>query len=82
MIPIGKTEPFTTFPIGAIIEDPMMIAEILHKYPKSQVGHVYKVKVMKWKLDIPERVKQSLENPDEIVILVLEENMSNIKRIS
>ena len=82
MIPLGKTTPTITFPVGAVIEDPMMIAEILHKYPKSQIGHTYKVKVKQWKIDVPDRVKSHLEKPDEIVILVLEENMANIQRLS
>ena len=82
MIPLGKTEPSIIFPVGAVIEDPMMVAEILHKYPKTRTGHMYKVKVLQWKIDIPERVKQSLEKPDEIHISVFEENMSNIKRVS
>ena len=82
MIPLGKTTPTITFPVGAVIEDPMMIAEILHKYPKSQIGHTYKVRVLKWKIEIPPRVHSFLEKPDEIVILVLEENIANIQRIS
>ena len=82
MISLGKTTPSITFPVGAVIEDPMMIAEILHMYPKSQIGHTYKVKVKQWKIDVPPRAKQLLDNPDEMVILVLEENMANIQRIS
>ena len=82
MIPIGKTEPSITFPVGAVIEDPMMVAEILHKYPKSRIGHSYRVKVLRWKIDIPDRVKEHSIAPDEMVILVLEENMSSIQRIS
>ena len=82
MIPIGKTEPSITFPVGAVIEDPMMIAEILYKYPKTRVGHVYKVKVLQWKIELSEGVKQHLEKPDEIYICVVEENIANIKRIS
>lgn len=82
MIPIGKTTPSIIFPEGAVIEDPRMIAQILHKYPKSQVGHTYKVKVLEWKIPVPPPVQQLMDNPDEIVILVVEENISNIKRIS
>jgi hypothetical protein len=81
MIPIGKTEPSIVFPVGAVIEDPMMIAEILHKYPKTRTGHMYKVKVLTWKMELPEGVKQHLDKPDEIHISVFEENMANIKRI-
>ena len=82
MIPIGKTEPSITFPVGAVIEDPMMVAEILYKYSKTRAGHIYKVKVLKWKIELPEAVKQSLEKPDETYINVYEENMGNIQRIS
>jgi hypothetical protein len=82
MIPIGKTEPSITFPVGAVIEDPTIIAEILYKYPKTRTGHVYKVKVLQWKMEVPERVKEHLEKPDEIYISVFEENMGNIKRLS
>jgi hypothetical protein len=82
MIPIGKTEPSITFPVGAVIEDPTIIGEILYKYPKTRTGHLYKVKVLKWKLEVPERVKEHLEKPDEIHISVFEENMGNIKRLS
>lgn len=82
MIPIGKTEPSITFPVGAVIEDPMMIAEILYQYPKTRTGHMYKVKVLKWKIELSEAVKQHLEKPDEIYISVFEENIANIKRVS
>lgn len=82
MIPIGKTEPSLTFPVGAVIEDPNGVMEILYKYPRTRVGHVYKVKVLQWKIDPPERVKEHLENPNELYITVLEENIHNIKRIS
>lgn len=81
MIPIGKTEPSIVFPVGAIIEDQMMIAEILHKYHKTRSGHMYKVKVHKWKIEVPQGIQQHLEKPDEICICVFEENMANIKRI-
>lgn len=81
MIPIGKTEPSITFPVGAVIEDPMMVAEILYKYPKTRTGHIYKVKVLQWKIELPEATKQHLEKPDEIYISVFEENMHNIQRL-
>lgn len=83
MIPLGRlgAEPSIVFPVGAVIEDPMMVAEILYKYPKSRLGHTYKVKVLKWKIELAESVKQHLEKPDEIYITVLEENMANIKRL-
>ena len=82
MIPIGKELPSIIFPVGAVIEDPMMIAEIIHFYPKTRSGHVYKVKVLQWKIEVPEGVKQYLEKPDEIYITVYGENMGNIKRLS
>lgn len=81
MIPIGKTEPSITFPVGAVIEDPMMIAEILYKFPKTRTGHMYKVKVLQWKIELSETIKKHLEKPDEIYISVFEENMNNIKQI-
>ena len=82
MIPIGNQTPSITFPVGAVIEDPMMVAEILYQYPKTRVGHMYKVKVLRWKIEVPESVKQNLQKPDEIYISVLGENMANIQRIS
>ena len=82
MIPIGKTEPSITFPVGAVIEDPMMVAEILYKYPKTRSGHMYKVKVLQWKIELPERAKEYMPDPNEIYITVFEENIANIKRIS
>ena len=82
MIPLGKTEPSITFPVGAVIEDPTMVAEILYKYPKSRLGHNYRVKVLRWKIDPPEKVKEYSIAPDEMVILLLEENMANIQRIA
>ena len=82
MIPLGKTEPSIVFPVGAVIEDPTTISEILYKFPVTRFGHMYKVKVLQWKIEVPQRIKESLENPDEMYICVLEENIANIKRIS
>ena len=81
MIPIGKTKPSITFPVGAVIEDPMMVAEILYQYPKTRIGDMYKVKVLKWKMELGENVKMHLEKPDEIHICVVEENLGNIQRL-
>ena len=82
MVPLGKTTPSIEFPVGAVIEDPTTISEILYKFPVTRIGHLYKVKVLKWKLEVPQRIKQSLEKPDEMYICVLEENIANIRRIS
>ena len=82
MIPLGKQTPSIIFPVGAVIEDPMMIAEITHQYLKTRTGHMYKVKVLQWKIDLPPHVKAHLEKPDEIYITVFGENLDKIKRLS
>lgn len=82
MIPLGNTEPSVTFPVGAVIEDANGIFEILYKYPKTRIGHVYRVKILQWKITVPSRVTEHLETPDEIHITVFEENIANIKRVS
>lgn len=82
MIPIGHQTPSITFPVGAVIEDQKMIAEILFQYPTTRVGHMYKVKILKWKIEPPDYVIKNLQKPDEIYLSVLGENMDNIKRIS
>ena len=82
MIPIGKTKPSIQFPVGTTIEDPMMVAKILKKADSARVGDCYYVKVLQWKIELSEGIKQHLAAPDEIWITVLEENIHNIKIVS
>lgn len=81
MIPIGTTKPSIQFPVGTIIEDPMMVAKILKKATQARVGDCYYVKVLQWKIELSESITKHLEKPDEIWITVLEENIHNIKII-
>lgn len=52
--------------------------KVLHKFPKSRVGHTYRVKVLQWKIEVPAVVKEHMEKPDEIYLYVCEESLSQI----
>lgn len=75
--PISSTTPSMTFPVGTVIEDPMAVMKILHRYTDTRMGHIYKVKVLQWKTDVP----TATEQPDEIQIYVSVESLSKIKVI-
>lgn len=78
MIPFGTTTPSITFPVGSVIEDRNAVMKVLHLFPKNRVGHTYRVKVLKWKIEVPQRVREHMEKPDEIYLYVCEESLPNI----
>ena len=78
MIEFGKTTPSKTFEVGAVIEDRNALMKILSRQEKTRVGHIYKVKVLNWKIEVPAAVSQHLEKPDEIYLYVCEESLPNI----
>lgn len=76
---IPKEEPSITFPIGAILEDEKGKYEVL-KFQKQDKAHKYKVKVLEQKIPIPDNMKMFIDIKEQW-LLVLPQNISNIKRI-
>jgi hypothetical protein len=75
----GKTTPSVIFAPGTVLEDRHAVMEVLYRRERTRVGHLYKVKILEWKTPIPEQVKQHMDNPNEILIVLTEEILPNIK---
>ena len=76
--PFGQFPP-TSFPIGSTIEDDTAIMKILHFAP-CRSGHSYKVEVLSWKQQIPDTVKEHI-NEKAMWIFVSATSFPNIRRL-
>ena len=77
---IPKEEPSIIFPIGAILEDVQGKYKVL-EMQKQEKAHKYKVEVLEQKIPIPDHLKHFIDSKIQW-LLVLPQNLSNIKRIA
>ena len=70
--------PSVIFPIGAVVEDDNGIYKILKEPEEQGFAHKYKVACLKQKTPIPNEWKLFL---DSSCLIVLAQNVANIKRI-
>lgn len=76
---VPSEEPSIIFPIGAIIEDEKGKYKIL-EFEKQKHFHKYKVEVLEQKIPIPKLFQMYIDEKTQW-LLVLPQNLSNIKRI-
>ena len=70
--------PSITYPIGAVLEDDNGVYKILSEPEVQGFAHKYKVECLKQKKDIPQEWKPFVNTS---ILIVLAQNVANIKRI-